>query len=195
MFDDVKAYYKKLVPDLPEEAWLALESTLTIQHLKKGEFLIREGEICKQVSFLNSGFLRFFYLSPEGKEINTGFVGKHEYASEYSSFLTQSPSSMNIEALEDTDLVNLSYNAMQKGYGAFSFFERFGRKIAERLFISLSNANTRLLTLTPEQRYRWVVENQPAILQIVPQYMIASYIGISAEHLSRLRKKMAERSS
>lgn len=195
MFDQIKAYYKELVPGLPDEVWKTLEASLTLQQIKKGEFLVREGEICRNVSFINRGMVRLYYVSPEGKEICTGFVGSNEYVSEYSSFLTQSASVMNIDALEDTEVVNLSYAMMQKGYEHFVFFERFGRKMAEKLFILLSAQNARLLTQTPEQRYQAVMDAQPWIIHSIPQYMIASYIGITPEHLSRIRRKMAERTS
>jgi CRP/FNR family transcriptional regulator, anaerobic regulatory protein len=189
VFDKIKAYYQSMVPNLPDAVWQTLEDKMTVRHIKKGEFLVRAGEICRHVSFVNYGLLRLYYLS-EGKDISTGFVGGNDYASEYSSFLTQTPAAMNIEALEDTEVLNLSYNDMQKGYEHFSFFERFGRKIAEKLFILLTGHITRLLTMTPEQRYQYVVDHQPEILQNVPQYMIASFIGITPEHLSRIRKKV-----
>jgi CRP-like cAMP-binding protein len=195
MFAKIKAYYQQMLPGLPDHVWKSLEDTLTVEHFKKGDFLIREGEICRHVSFINQGLVRAYYVSPEGKEVCTGFVRSNEYMSEYSSFLTQSPSLMNIDALEDTEVVQLSYDMMQKGYEHFAFFERFGRKMAEKLFIILSAQNARLLTLTPEQRYQWVVDNQQWVIRDVPQYMIASYIGITPEHLSRIRRKIAERSS
>jgi CRP/FNR family transcriptional regulator, anaerobic regulatory protein len=189
MFDLIKAYYKKLVPLLPDEVWQTLEDKLTVREIKKGEFLVRAGEVCRHVSFINYGMLRFYYLV-DGKEICTGFIGNNEYASEYNSFLTQTPSAMYVEALEDTQVINLSYNDMQEGYENFSFFERFGRKMAEKLFVMQSSQITRLLTQTPEQRYQYVVKYQPDVIQHVPQYMIASYIGITPEHLSRIRKKL-----
>lgn len=180
-----------MIPTLPPEVWQTLEDRMTVRQIKKNEFLVKAGEICRHVSFVNHGLLRLYYLS-EGKEVSTGFIGSNEYVSEYSSFLTQSPAAMSIDALEDTEVVNLSYSDMQIGYKHFAFFERFGRKIAEKLFISLTAQITRLLTMTPEQRYQYVVENEPNILQQVPQYMIASYIGITPEHLSRIRKKRKE---
>lgn len=190
-FQKIKAYYKQMLPTLPDGIWQTLEDRMTVKQIKKGDFLVRAGDICRHVSFVNYGVLRFYYIS-EGKEISTGFLRENEYASEYSSFLTQSPAAINIDALEDTEVVNLSYNDMQKGYERFAFFERFGRKIAEKLFIMLTAQNTRLLTLIPEQRYQYIIDNEAWILQKVPQYMIASYIGITPEHLSRIRKKLKD---
>ena len=190
MFSQIKAYYKKLLPDLSEDTWLALQERLTIQHLKKGDFLTRQGEVCRQVSFINKGLVRMFY-NVEGKEIATGFMCQNEYIAQYDSFLLQQPSAGSIDALEDCEMVNLSYADMQLLYRSHPVFQVFGRKIAEMLFIMVTSQTTRLLTMTPEERYQSVVQYQPFVIQRVPQYMIASYIGITPEHLSRLRRKMS----
>lgn len=188
MFEQVKAYYKKLVPAITDSDWSALEERLTVQYLKKGEFFLRHGEVCRYVSFINKGLMRLFHLE-EGKEVSTGFVTENNFISEYASFLTRKPTEQFMEALEDCELVNLSYDNMQALYQSRPVFEIFGRKIAEYLYILLSQYNTSLRAHTPEQRYQFIIEEQPHLIQRVPQYMIASFIGITPEHLSRLRKK------
>ena len=190
MFGLIKTYYQQLVPGLTEEDWQAMEQKLSVQTLAKGTPLIRNGDICRQVSFINKGLLRLFYLS-DGKEVATGFVPENNYVSCYASFLTGQPSAENIDALEDCELINLSFTDMQTLYNTRPVFERFGRKIAEQLFILIASQTTRLLTLSPEERYQHVMKHQSYIIQRVPQYMIASYIGITPEHLSRIRKKIA----
>ena len=188
MFEQIKLYYRKLLPQMTERDWEALQEKLTIQQLKKGELLTKAGDVCRNVSFINKGLLRMFYLV-DGKEICTGFASENEYLAQYDSFLTRQPSAGNIDALEDCELINLSFDGMQALYKSHPIFERFGRKIAEMLFIMVADQTTRLLTLSPEDRYRQLVEKQSYLLQRVPQYMIASYIGVTPEHLSRLRKK------
>ncbi|HZH66138.1 MAG TPA: Crp/Fnr family transcriptional regulator [Flavisolibacter sp.] len=192
MFDTIKTYYQRLVPNLHAEEWKALEQRLTIQQLKKGDCLSHQGDICRQVSFINKGLVRLFYVV-DGKEICTGFVNENEYISQYDSFLTQQPSAGNIDALEDCELINLSYDAMQLLYKTHPVFETVGRKIAEMLFIMVTSQTTNLLTLTPEERYSSIIKYEPFIIQRVPQYMIASYIGITPEHLSRLRRKISSK--
>ena len=188
MFDQIKAYYKNIVPSITNDDWNALEENLTVLHVRKGEILLRNGEVCRHVSFINKGLMRLFYFV-DGKEICTGFVAENDYISEYSSFLTRAPSAQNMDALEDTELINLSFDNMQALYQSHPVFEIFGRRIAEFLFIRLSSYNTRLLALTPEERYQSLMDTQPHIIQRVPQYMIASFIGVTPEHLSRLRRK------
>lgn len=190
MYQQIKAYYKNLLHEMSDEEWSALQEKLTVQYLKKGKFLTKSGEVCRNVSFINKGLLRMFYYV-NGKEICTGFASENEYLAQYDSFLTRKPSAGNIDALEDCELLNLSYNDMQLLYHSHPLFEKFGRKIAELLFIMVSDQTNRLLMLSPEERYYQLIDKQLHILQRIPQYMIASYIGISPEHLSRIRKKFS----
>ncbi len=190
MFEDVKAYYKKLVPRITETELAALEKCFTVRQLKKGDFLTKEGQVCRHVSFISKGLLRLYY-SFEGKDISIGFAGSGSYTCEYQSFLTRKPASQNIEALTDAELVDLAYDDMQQLYARYASLQEFGRKIAEYLFIMLNERNTALLVLSPEERYRQMIVTNPSLLQHVPQYMLASYIGVTPEHLSRIRKKMS----
>jgi CRP/FNR family transcriptional regulator, anaerobic regulatory protein len=188
--EQIKSYYQNLLPSMQTDDWEAISSRFTYRQLKKGDFLTRSGEICRQVSFINKGLIRFFY-DVDGKEISTGFVPENEYVAEYASFLVQQPAHSNLDALEESEIINLSYDDIQMLYQTNPVFQIFGRKIAEMLFILLVSQNTTLLTLPPEARYQVLIDYQPYVIQRVPQYMIASYIGITPEHLSRIRKKMS----
>lgn len=190
MFQQIKAYYQQLVPELKDDDWNTLQSKLTVQFVKKGDLLLRNGEVCRNVSFINKGLLRLFYLV-EGKEISTGFVAENDYISEYASFLTCTASAQNMDAIEDCELINLSFEDMQALYKTNPVYEKAGRKIAETLFIMITMQNTMLLSLTPEERYQSIIAYQSFITLRVPQYMIATLIGITPEHLSRIRKKMS----
>ena len=99
MFAQIKTYYQTLIPELTNESWSKVEEKFTFQYLKKGELLTRNGEVCKQVSFINRGLLRMFYLV-DGKEICTAFAKEADYLAQYDSFLTKQPSPGNIDALE-----------------------------------------------------------------------------------------------
>ena len=190
MFETIKSYYRKLVPHISESELEVLESCLSARQIAKGDFLVREGQVCKHVSFINSGLVRVYYTI-DGKDISIGFVGAGDYTSEYESFLTQKPAAQNIGALTDVEVIDLAFDDMQRLYKQYPVFQEFGRKIAEFLFIMLNRRNTALLATTPEYRYKNMIANNPALLQQVPQYMLASYIGVTPEHLSRIRKKMS----
>lgn len=190
MYDLIKQYYYNLLPNITEAEWQALQDCLTIRHLKKGDVLVKEGSVCNAVSFINKGLLRF-YMLVDGKEVCTGFFVENQYASAYESFLTRQPYTDIIDALEDTELLELNYNQMQYLYANHPVFQVFGRKMAEYLFIFISKRNNALQLLTPEQRYQRLIAQNSALLQRVPQYMLASYIGVTPEHLSRIRRKLS----
>lgn len=189
MFAKIKAYYKKLVPAITDTELNALEKSLTVRKIEKGGFLVMEGQVCNHVTFINEGLVRIFY-NADGKDVAIGFIGESEYISEYESFLTRKPATQNIDVLSDVVLIDFAYNDVQRLYKTYPAFQEFGRKIAEQLFIMLNQRNTSLLVLSPEERYRYMIENNDVLLQQVPQYMLASYIGVTPEHLSRIRKKM-----
>ena len=126
-----------------------------------------------------------------GKDISIGFVGAGEYTSEYESFLTQKPAAQNIGALTEVEVIDLAFDDMQRLYKLYPVFQEFGRKISEMLFIMLNQRNTALLALTPEERYTQMIQTNASLLQLVPQYMLASFIGVTPEHLSRIRRKLS----
>lgn len=189
LLENMKAFCLKVAPEITESEWEELEQYITIKTLKKGEFLLKPGEVCRNVYFLNRGLVRFFYLV-DGKEIITGFMDDNQFAADYSSFLLQAPSQKWIEALEDTELAALNFNDVQLLYKKMLNFQIFGRKMAELLFLAYDLDNTKLTTLSPEERYRKLLEKQSPLLQKIPQYMLASYLGITPEHLSRIRRKL-----
>jgi CRP-like cAMP-binding protein len=190
MFEAIKAYYRNLVPRLTDAELDALEACLLVRDIPKGEFVVRAGQVCKYVSFVNKGLVRLFYTF-DGKDISIGFAGEGEYTAEYESFLTRRPAAQNIEALTDTQVIDLGFDDMQRLYQQYPAFQEFGRKISEMLFVLLNQRNTALLALTPEERYRNMIAGNPQLLQQVPQYMLASFIGVTPEHLSRIRRKMS----
>ena len=190
MFDAIRAYYKNLVPRLSDAELEALEECLLVRDVPKGEFVVKAGQICKYVSFVNKGLVRLYYTI-DGKDISIGFAGAGEYTAECESFLTRKPAAQNIDALTDSQVIDLGFDDMQRLYKEYSAFQEFGRKISEMLFILINQRNTALLALTPEERYRNMIASNPQLLQQVPQYMLASFIGVTPEHLSRIRKKMS----
>jgi len=190
MFEAIHAYYKTLVPRLTAADLAVLDECLSVRNFAKGDYIVKAGQVCHYVSFINKGLVRMFYTF-EGKDISIGFVVAGQYTAEYESFLTRAPAAQSIDALTDVELIDLNYNDMQQLYKDHPVFQEFGRKIAEMLFIYLNQRNAALLSLSPEDRYRHMIANEPLLLQQVPQYMLASFIGVTPEHLSRIRKKIS----
>lgn len=166
-------------------------SKLTPKHLPKKEFLVRQGETCRHIAFINEGLLRLYY-DVEGEEHVRQFHFERSFCSEYQSFLTQKPAQMSLQALEDTSLLLISHHDMYALFAEHKEFERLGRILAEQAFIFVSQRFASMLLEDPEIRYQRLVQERPKVMQRVPQYMIASYLGITPQALSRIRKRLSE---
>jgi CRP/FNR family transcriptional regulator, anaerobic regulatory protein len=188
MFDQIKKYYQGLI-NLSEEEWEILKRHFQVQYHPKGSMIQVAGTTCKYVYFVNKGLVRIF-SRVEDREFIEAFFVEGDYLSDYSSFLTQTPGQAYIEALEDSELILLEYTSVQKLYQEIPSLQKFGRLMAEYLFIMVSERSSSLLFESPEQRYKKLVDKKSILLQRVPQYMIAAYLGITAEALSRIRKRM-----
>lgn len=187
-FDQVKKFYFGLVPELTEEIWSEIEHHSVIQQVKKGDYYIQPGQQEQFVAFVNKGGFRYYVLT-ESRELTCDFSFEDTYISDYEGFLNQSPSRLYIQALEDSELVKLHYDSVQKFYHSFPCLQKFGRLIAEQFLLDVLKRSNSLLFSTPEERYRQLAEENPKLLQRVPQYMIASFIGVTPEALSRIRKR------
>ena len=186
--ETVKSYLIKLLPDLSTEAWNEFSERVSVKAYKKGDVIYSQGTVCNYVSYISSGLLRSYFLI-DGKEIITAFANEDCYFSDYESFLTRQPTKMYTDALEDTVVVDIYYDDLQELYGKHHDCEKIGRLIAENLFISLSNRNDAFQFDTPEKRYENFLQQCEPIVQRIPQYMIASYIGVTPEALSRIRAR------
>jgi len=183
----IKAFIERIVqPDADE--WKAFEEILQPKKLKKKDLLLKEGQVCTFIAFLNSGVLRE-YSYQHDKEVTVDFVGENQFTTDYQSFLMKTPSMQYLEALTDVDLLILQKDAVDRLYDKYKIWERFGRLIIERVFCSAEAKRKRIISTSHEEQYRDFVASYPDIIQQVPQYYIASYLGLSPEHLSRLRKK------
>ncbi|SDC64519.1 Crp/Fnr family transcriptional regulator [Niabella drilacis] len=163
---------------------------MEIRTVKKGETVMRVGEVANYVYYIDKGLIRFYHEA-EGKEHTYRIFRENMWASDYAAFLTRSKSGMNIGALEDTVLIQLHYDHMQKGYERAKAFERFGRKMAESLFLATVQRTVDIMVKSPEIRYRELLENDAEMINRVPLKYIASMLGIEPESLSRIRKRTA----
>jgi CRP/FNR family transcriptional regulator len=192
MEESILNHFKKFIIThsgfLTDEDCALFEPYLSIKKLKAKDNLLVEGEKCTKMAFISKGAFRMFYLK-DGKEINTNFFFENEFVFDYDSFLQDKNSKFNIQSLEDSILVTFSQKLLQENYQNSKNWERFGRIMAESCYKKMSARMESLLFLNGEQRYKELIENEPYILNRVPLYHIASYIGLERESLSRLRKK------
>ncbi|MBC8083780.1 MAG: Crp/Fnr family transcriptional regulator [Hymenobacter sp.] len=157
--------------------------------LPKKALLLREGDICRHVAYIESGCLRYFY-NVNGEEHTGQFFFEHGWYTDYDSFLRRVPSIQNIQALEPCRLWLLPRDDLYRFYDERPVFERFGRLMAEQAFQGLRTRNDALLNLTPEERYLRLVQDRPKVVERVPQHYIASHLGLKPESLSRIRKRL-----
>jgi CRP/FNR family transcriptional regulator, anaerobic regulatory protein len=174
-----------------EEEWQIHESLLSRRFLKKGEFILREGEVCNHVTFINTGYFRVFNTIKE-EELTINFAFEGNYVTDYTSFVTRLPSIDNIVAMEEAEILQLRYDDLQKGYERAAVWQKFGRLIAEYILVFATNRNKSLLYNSPEERYLLLMKDRPKVMERVPQHYIASYLGIKPESLSRIRKRIAD---
>lgn len=182
--------FLKNVSFLTEEDCLLFEPHLVTKTYKSKDYYLTEGKICLEIGFINKGCFRTYYLS-DGKEINTHFAFENEFVTDYDSFLQEKPSRYFIQALEDTEIVTFNLPALKNAYDQSQNWERFGRMVAEQSYKLTTRRVESFLFMDGEERYLDVLKNQPRIMERIPLYHIASYIGLERESLSRLRKIIA----
>ena len=157
---------------------------------KKGEHLLQAGNVCRYVTFIETGLVRY-YFNTDGEERTNYFNKEGEFVCNYMSFLPQVPSMINIQALEDTTIFVISHNDIQELYKEVEHGERFGRMAVEQVYLIAINQIGSLYTDPPELRYAKFLSDFRDIVQRIPQYYIASYVGIKPQSLSRIRKRIA----
>ena len=157
---------------------------------KKGGHLLTSGEICRYLIFIESGLVRY-YITKDGEDQTAYFNKEGDFVCNYTSFLPQKPSMVSIQALEDCVVWLISFDGMQQFYKEVEYGERFGRLGIEEVFVNVAAQVASIYTDTPELRYKNFLHNYPAIVQRVPQYYIASYVGVKPQSLSRIRKRLA----
>jgi len=180
---------QQLITLSPAEVEIVL-SLFKEKTYKKGDFYLEEGQICKQVGFVAKGLMRY-YINHDGEEKTYAFSQENDFICNYESFLSQSPSSKIIQALEDCDVLVISHADLQILYARVRQGERLGRMAIEFVFLQLLKDLNSFYTETPERRYERFLQTHADLQQRISQYHIASFVGVKPQSLSRIRKRMA----
>jgi len=178
--------YVQLTPD--EES--AMLSKIKVKKFLKGQFVVQNGEICKYENFVLSGCLRSFYIDNDGLEHVIMFAVENWWTADLGSFITQKPSDLNVQCLENSEIIQIHYNDLQKLYFEIPKLERFFRIIIQKAFVAAQKRIVSNFSMDATDRYIQFREQYHDIEQRVPQYMIASYLGITKEFLSKIRNKL-----
>ncbi len=173
---------------LTEVEFNAMSEGLQLEQHKKGTFLIKEQQYCNRLYFVQKGSARAFF-NKDGKEVTTWFAFENQVLTSYYSFISQKKSLESIQLLEDTTLYSIHYDNLQQLYTDFHGIERLGRKITEFYYQWQEERLFSLQFHTAKERYEKLLIQEPHLLQKAALGHIASYLGITQETLSRIRKK------
>lgn len=174
--------------DFSEEIEQILLKKVQEQHKKKGDFLLKKGQVHANISLLHKGLVRAFYIK-ENKEINTWFAKEDDFIGSITPLFAQKPSFESLQFLEDSVLYTIAAKDMEELYKNYPAFNLIGRKIAEELCLLLEERTNALHSLNAQERYKMLCEQQAYILKRVNLGHIASFLGITQETLSRIRSK------
>lgn len=165
--------------------------SLVKRSIPKGGYLMEAGQVCDYVAFINKGLFRTFCLV-KSEEVTYNFSFDGNFFTDYPSFVTRQPTMEYHQALENAEVLTLSYDKMQMIYTKVPAWERFGRLIAEFILVRIAERNRSMLLLSAEEQYLNLMKTRPKVIANVPQHYIASYLGIQPESLSRIRKRLSE---
>lgn len=179
--------------NISEEDFSFCKTLFQPKKLRKKRFLLGESDICKYIAFVEKGLLRSFIIDEKGSEHILQFSLEGWWVADLSSFLTGEPSKYNIEALEDCELLLIAKPSWNLLLEKIPAFERYFRILIEKNLVVTQRRLIAAFSDTAEEKYYKLIQNFPHILQRVPQHMIASYLGITRETLSRVRGQIAAR--
>ncbi len=165
-----------------------LQDLFDYKQLSKGDHFLAEHQICKSLGLIHQGLVRY-YINVDGEDKTYYFGKEGDFVCDYESFLPQKPTNKNIQVLEDSSLYTISHQGLQQVYAQLKEGDRFGRLGIEQVFVNILLQLTSFYNDPPDLRYQRFLENYPDIGQRIPQYYIASYVGIKPQSLSRIRNR------
>jgi CRP-like cAMP-binding protein len=189
----IKSVIRSMIPisDAEMEAFLGQCASKTY---RKQALLSQPGGVPNEVFFIQKGIVRVTVLDPTGTEHTIHFALENQFIADYSSFILRQPALYTLQALEITQVVVIPRSAVEWGYAHLAEGEKLGRLIAEFYFVYQDNRIKNLYARSPKERYDSIAEVFPDIHNRAPQHMIASYLGITPVHLSRLKKASRHKS-
>jgi len=189
MFDQLKAYLTRYI-DLTDEEVTAFCSRFRLKTTKRGEILLEGGSICRNMHFVNKGCLRIYLVDEDGRESTRFLIPEGRFGTAFPSFILQQPSKAWIQSIEPSEVLLLSYEAFRELPEILPRWEQIYRMNLERDYIDAILRIESLITMDAKERYALLMTNSPGLIQRLPSKIIADYLGISQETLSRLKSKI-----
>ncbi len=186
----IRQYFEHSIQQrISDKEWAFFVSKLSRQEFPKNHIVLETGQIEDYLSFVERGIIRY-YIPKLENDLTFTFVFDNSFVSGYDSFLTRKPSTYHIATLTKTILWRLTYTDLQTIYNETEIGNLIGRQASEDLFIKKSKRELSLLNETAEQRYQNLFTEQPHLIQHIPLKYIASYVGVTPQALSRIRKRI-----
>ena len=176
----------RLTP-LTDESWAPIEPWIASRSVRAGDALLRAGERASHIFFVRQGLLREYYLDHEGTSATRRFCEPGEMSGSLADLLSGAPAMVSIEALEPTQLWQIPWAQVDALTKTWSDWQMLARRVAENLYLRKTQREFEMLTLSAAQRYQGFCAQHPTLLARLPQHLVASYLGITPVHLSRLR--------
>ena len=190
MYGPILKNISRFIELTPEETNY-FTSLLKQKNIHKRQYLLQEGSVCRYQYFVNTGCLRTFFIGNKGLEHNVQFSIEDWWTGDMYSFLTKTPARYSILAIEDSTLLCLDTISQEELFKNVPKFERFFRHLLQNAFIALQDRILANLSETAEERYIHFQKKYPAMDKRIPKNQVASFLGITAESLSRVRKQLA----
>ena len=192
MFEQLHKKINQVV-NLNDEEFDFCKSLFIPKKLRKRQYLLQEGDVCKHTIFVEKGLLRSYIIDEKGSEPILQFAFEGWWMADLYSFLTNEPSLYNIDALEDCELLMITQESWDTLLDHIPAMERFFRILIQNNLIATQRRLMGAMSENAEEKYVKLLKTFPECIQRVPQHMIASYLGITRETLSRTRSQMASR--
>ena len=177
--------------ELDEDEVALIKSSFKPHFLSKGDYFLKTGDINKHVGFLHKGLVRYFVYKDE-EESTFEFTKEGEFIGDYQSFRNASASVQNIQAIEDCELLIINYPDIQNIFNTTKNGNIIGRQIISHRFEVMVNQLLAVYMQNHEERYKSFVAHYSDLIQRIPQYLIASYVGVQPESLSRIRRRFTK---
>ncbi|MBP6588908.1 MAG: Crp/Fnr family transcriptional regulator [Chitinophagaceae bacterium] len=168
----------------------SITESFQTKQLDKGEYFVQEGRTSKYMGFITQGLFQYYYLK-DGKEITTYVTGANAFLLSLSSFFKQAPSLENIRAMTEATILTIHYDEVMRLKKENEAFLAFYIAALENLVISMDDTRTNLIILSAEERYQLLLKNEPDLLRQIPLQYLASILGVTPRHLSRIRQNIS----
>jgi CRP-like cAMP-binding protein len=186
----LQKFYQTYWPDMDPAYLSQIADKYSVVKVKKGDLILEPGKICNWIGIVNSGALRSYFLG-KGKEITTQFFTSNMAVSDYISYVQQSPSRLYISALLDTELIVIEKDQSEVLRLTVPGYVDMVLNYLNMIYIKNFEEHSSIILDSAEVRYQNFLKSRPELIQMVPLYMIASFLGITKEALSRIRQKIA----